>query len=120
MLGAGAFQLVTLKPLDITGAGQVYVALGVRGRIIEYTVVQTVAATVGDATLLAKIAGTAVTDGDGVVAFATGALGFVQKVTPTALNEFGVTDNIEIETDGGATAGEVVITLKIGAHKDND
>jgi len=118
MLGAGAFQLIHVAVPATGGASQRYVHIGRRGRILKAFVTTNVALTVADVVLAMKIGGTAVTGGGATIDTATSAIGDIDTITPTALAQFSAAQAIEIETDGGATAGDIGVTLVIGAHQD--
>lgn len=99
---------------DVSTAGQIYVAPGFDGRILNvYTALNGAIAT-ANAGLTLKIGGTAVTGGTITITQSGSAAGDVDSCTPTALNSFTSTDAIEIETDGASTnTVAVMITLEL-------
>lgn len=90
---------------DISTAGQIYIPIpvGFDGDIIEITSALGGAITGADATLTAKIGGTAVTGGAITVTQSGSAAGDVDVVNPTAARTVRPGQAIEIETDGGST-----------------
>ena len=103
-------RYITVTIDDISTAGQVYVAPGFTGRIVKATSCIAGAIGTADADLTLKISGTAVTGGVITVATASSAAGDVDECVPTALNEFGPADHIEVETDG-ASSNTVPVTV---------
>lgn len=88
---------------DISAAGQAYVAVPAKGKVVEIQTVIHNAITVGDATLTAKINGTAITGGVVTVTQAASAAGDVDSAVPSALNDVQAGDALELETDAGST-----------------
>ena len=97
---------------DISTADQVYIPVPDAGRIIKIMSVIDGAISGADATLTAKIGGTAVTGGAITVANSGSAAGDVDSCAPTALNSVVEGDAIEIETDGGST-GTVKVDITV-------
>lgn len=107
-------RFVTVDITDISTADQIYVVPGFRGKIIKAYSALNDAISGADADLTLKIGGTAVTGGVITVAQASSASGDVDSCSPTALNTFGVTDAIEVETDGASTgSARVTVTLEL-------
>lgn len=88
---------------DISAAGEAYVAVPAKGKVVSIQTVIHNAITVGDAVLTAKINGTAITGGVVTVATAASAAGDVDSAIPSALNDVQVGDALELETDAGST-----------------
>lgn len=90
---------------DISTAGQIYVPVPstAEGDIVEIRSAIDGAIATADATLTAKIGGTAVTGGAITVTQSGSAAGDVDVVYPTAANSVVAGDAIEIETDGAST-----------------
>lgn len=107
-------MLVNVEITDISTADQRHFAPGFNGKIKRITSCLGGAISGADATLTAKISGTAVTGGSITVAQSSSAAGDVDSATPTAANTFTSTDHIEIETDGGSTGThEVLVTFEL-------
>lgn len=107
-------RFVTVTISDVSTAGQVYVAPGFRGKIVNAYSVLNGAITGADAGLTLKISGTAVTGGTITIANAGSAAGDLDSCTPTAANTFAETDVIEVETDGASTnTVSAFITLEL-------
>lgn len=105
---------LTARIADISTASEVYVVAPDAGEIVKIYSVINNAITIADATLTAKIGGTAVTGGAITVAYSGSAAGDVDEATPTAANSVTTGQAIEIETDGGSsTACEAWVTLVI-------
>ncbi len=94
---------LTVELDDISTAGQKYVVAPDNGKIIKFFSVINGAIGTADATLTAKINGTAVTNGTLTVAYSGSAAGDMDSATPSAANELLEGDVIEIETDGAST-----------------
>lgn len=88
---------------DVSTAGQIYIPVPDAGRIIKIMSVIDGTIATSDATLTAKIGGTAVTGGAITVTASGSAAGDVDSVAPTAANTVVEGDAIEIETDGAST-----------------
>lgn len=109
-------RFITCDITDISTADQIYVVPGFRGKIKKIWSVLNDAIGSANATLTAKIGGTAVTGGAITVAFSGSASGDVDSCTPTALHTFTEGQAIEIETDGLSTGtARVTITLELEA-----
>jgi hypothetical protein len=106
---------------DISTAGQIYVVSPIAGSIKTiYSAINGAIAT-ADATLTAKIGGTAVTGGAITVTQSGSAAGDVDSATPSALNTVTAGQAIEIETDGASTnTVEVMLTIEITPIADSD
>lgn len=107
-------RFIPVQIEDISTAGQKFVVPGFDGRIRKIHSVINGAIATADATLTAKIGGTAVSGGAITVTQSGSAAGDVDTATPTGANEFTQSDSIEIETDGSSTnTVEVVVTLEV-------
>lgn len=107
-------KLITVEIPDISTADQRFVSPGFRGKIKKISSALNGAIATADATLTAKIGGTAVTNGVITVAFSGSAAGDVDTATPSGANTFTEDQAIEIETDGASTnAVAVVITFEV-------
>jgi len=97
--------LLTGQIVDISSADQIYIPVptGFDGDIIEIRTAIDAAITVADATITAKIGGTAVTGGAITVATSGSAAGDTDVAYPTGARTVVPGDAIEIETDGGST-----------------
>lgn len=88
---------------DISTASQIYIPIPDGGKVVKIMSVIDNAISVADATLTAKIGGTAVTGGTITVAYSGSAAGDVDTCSPTAANTVTEGGSLEIETDGGST-----------------
>lgn len=88
---------------DISTAGQCYIAVPDGGTIVKILSVINGAIATADATLTAKIGGTAVTGGTITVAYSGSAAGDVDTCAPTGANTVDEGGSIEIETSGAST-----------------
>ena len=105
---------LTVEIDDISTAGQSYIYCPVAGTVTSIGSVLNGAIATSDATLTAKINGTAITGGAITVATASSAAGDVDTATPSAANTVAVGDALEIETDGASTnAVKVFVTFVI-------
>jgi hypothetical protein len=99
---------------DVSTAGQIYVAPGFSGRVVELTAVLNGTIATANAVLTAKIGGANVTGGVMTIPFDGSAAGDVVSCTPTGANTFTPGDAIEIETNGASTnAVAVTITCRL-------
>lgn len=105
---------ITAYLADVSTAGQIYVAPGFNGRIVNATSALNAAIGTADAVLTLKIGGTAVTGGTITITQSGSAAGDVDSCVPSALNSFTSTQAIEIETNGASTNTVAVqITLEL-------
>jgi hypothetical protein len=90
---------------DISTAGQIYIPIPDEhsGEVVEIRTALNGAITGGDATITAKIGGTAMTNGAITVTQSGSAAGDVDTARPTGANAVAAGGSIEIETDGGST-----------------
>ncbi len=88
---------------DVSTAGQVYVPIHEDGFIKEISTALNGAIATANATLTAKIGGTAVTGGTITIIQSGSAAGDVDTAEPTGANEVSIGDTLEIETDGAST-----------------
>ena len=90
---------------DVSTAGQIYVPVpnGFDGEIIEITTALNGAIATADATLTAKIGGTAVTGGAITITQSGSAAGDIDTVYPSAARTVRAGQAVEIETDGAST-----------------
>ena len=99
---------------DLSTADNLMLVVPDGGQIIKIMSVIENAITTADATLTAKINGTAVTGGTITVAYSGSAAWDQDSCEPTAANTVNEGDVIEIETDGGSTvACQTGITVVI-------
>lgn len=119
MLGAGAFQLVSVSIPDCTAADTRYVPMPYRGRLIGVYAAIEAAIDTNPLLVTAKIGGTGVTGGVITIPTAASAAGTVGSTTPSALNTFDAGDAVELEFNGGpaSTGGACVATLIISAQQ---
>ena len=109
-------KVLTVQIDDISTAGSVWVVPGFRGRIVKMHSVISGAITTADAAITVEIGGTAVSGASLTIANSGSAAGTVDSVTvgQGSTNAFGVSDAIEVITDGGSTGTVVaVITLEV-------
>lgn len=105
---------LTTQIEDISSASQTYVVSPVSGTITKIYSVLNDTITTADATLTPKIAGTAITGGNIVVAHTGSGAGDIDSSTPTALNTITAGQAIEIETDGASNGNaKAIITIEI-------
>lgn len=105
---------LTTQIEDISTAGQTYVVSPVSGTITKIYSVLNDTITTADATLTPKIAGTAITGGNIIVAHTGSGAGDIDSSTPTALNTITAGQAIEIETNGGSNGNvKTIITIEI-------
>lgn len=94
---------VTVEIEDISTAGQSYIPVPAGGKVIKIWSAINGAIATADATLTAKINGTAITGGAITVTQSGSAAGDVDSATPSAANDVQEGDALEIETDGAST-----------------
>lgn len=94
---------ITAEIADVSTAGQCYVVVPDDGEVISIRTVLHNAITVANATLTAKINGTAITGGTITVTQSGSAAGDVDSCTPTGANKVKAGDALELETNGGST-----------------
>lgn len=105
---------LTAEIADLSTAGNCLMVVPDGGKIIKIMSVIENAITVADATLTAKINGTAVTGGTITVTQSGSAAWDQDSCAPTAANTVQEGDVIEIETDGGSTtACKTAVTVVI-------
>lgn len=105
---------LTAQIADISAAGQAYVAVPSPGKVIEIRTVIHNAITTSNATLTAKINGTAITGGVITVTQAGSAGGDTDIAVPSALNDVQEGDALELETNAAsATACRCDVTFVI-------
>jgi hypothetical protein len=90
---------------DVSTAGQVYVPVPDEfgGEVVEIRTALNGAITGADATLTAKLGGTAMTNGTITITQSGSAAGDVDTARPSGANHVSAGEAIEIETDGGST-----------------
>lgn len=90
---------------DVSTAGQIYVPVpdDAEGDIVEIRSAINGAIGTADATLTAKIGGTAVTGGTITITQSGSAAGDTDVCRPTAARTVSAGDAVEIETDGAST-----------------
>lgn len=101
---------------DVSTAGQVYIPIPDEwaGEVVEIRSALNGALANANATLTAKINGTAMTNGTITIAYDGSAAGDVDICRPSGANAVAPGDAIEIETDGGSTnAVTVFLTVVI-------
>ena len=102
-------KIAYLPFADIGAASSIFFCPGFSGRLKRISVVTTVAATGADTVITAKIGntgnttGTAITNGVVTSPLTGASIGNVAQAFPSALNTFGATDFIRLDSDGGAT-----------------
>ena len=97
--------VLTGEIADLSTAGQIYIPIPDEfdGEVVEIRTVINNAISVADATVTAKIGGTAMTGGVITVGYDGSAAGDVDTCRPYAANTVRAGQAIEIETDGGST-----------------
>ena len=117
--GSGAWTLGNTRSVqveldDISTASSAYVVCPFAGTVTKIHSVLHSAITVADSALTTAINGTAITNGNWVVAFTASAAGDVDSATPTAANTVAIGDALRVTTDGASTtAARLTITFTI-------
>jgi hypothetical protein len=90
---------------DVSTAGQIYIPVPdeFQGEVVEIRSALNGAIGTGDATLTAKIGGTAMTNGTITITQSGSAAGDVDTCRPSGANYVAAGEAIEIETDGASS-----------------
>lgn len=95
---------------DVSTAGQIYIPIPDGGEVVKIISALNGTIATADATLTAKIGGTAVTGGSITIAYSGSAAGDVDTCEPTAARSVDEGGTLEIETSGAST-NTVAVTI---------